>query len=150
MPNKALQRRRPAVQSDGSRNLQPDGCRRRALPAAVAELSSLGGVTRMKKFQAFIHGKNFAIREEDRPEPHMRGFYTTVYVEAADFPTAELAAIEVLRQDEQLRATTCNDRSDPPILDVEEMQEIESFEGVRLPRTGFAFYEESESSTPAA
>jgi hypothetical protein len=107
----------------------------------------------MKKFRAFIHGKNFAIREDDRPDPHMRGFYTTVYVEAADLPAAELAAVEVLRQDEQLRATTCNDRSDRPILDVEEIQEIESFEGLRLPRTGFVFYEEtdgeSESSTPA-
>lgn len=104
----------------------------------------------MKKYRVFIHGKNFAIRDAETSQPAVRGFYTTVYVEAADFPAAEHAAVELLRQDEQLRATTCNDRSDPPRLDVEEMQELQSFGGVRLPREPFVFYEESESSAPAA
>ncbi len=96
----------------------------------------------MKKFRAFIHGKNFAIREADSPEPHIRGFYTTVYVVAADFSAAELAAVEVLRKDEELRATTCTDRSDPPSLHVEKIQELDSFDGVRLPHEPFVFYEE--------
>jgi len=103
----------------------------------------------LKKFRAFIHGKNFAIREDDRPEPHIRGFYTTVYVETADFATAGLAAVEVLHNDEELRAMTSNDRTDPPTLDVEEVQELETFEGVRLPREPFVFYEEPKSPTSA-
>jgi hypothetical protein len=104
----------------------------------------------MKKFKAFIQGKNFAIRVDDGAEPGVLGFYTTVFVEAADFAAAELAAVEVLRQDEQLRASTCNDRGDQPTLDVEEITEVESFDGIRLPRTGLAFYKETddESQSP--
>ena len=108
----------------------------------------------MKKFRAFIHGRNFLIRDADHLEPHIRGFYTTVYVEAADFPEAEIASVEVLRKDEQLRATTCNGLHDPPILDVEEIQELGSFDNMRLPREPFVFYEESDGlsagSTPAS
>jgi len=104
----------------------------------------------MKKFRAFIHGKNFAIREDDRSEPHVRGFYTTVYVEAVDCPAAECAAVEVLRNDKELRATTCNDQSSPPTLDVEQIQELSSFDGVRLPREPFVFYEETETTQSAA
>lgn len=106
---------------------------------------SLADEERMKKFRAFVHGKNFAVREDDRPEPHRRGFYTTVYVEAADLAAAELAAVEVLRTDKQLQMTTCNAPSDPPTLDIDEMQELTSFEGVRLPREPFVFYEETKS-----
>jgi len=41
-PNHALQRRRPAGQSDGSDNLSATLAADRAFPAAVAELGSFG------------------------------------------------------------------------------------------------------------
>lgn len=116
-----------------------------SVPVVLQRVLHLDGYfDHMKKFRAFIHGKNFVIRDVDRPEPHVRGFYTTVYVEAADFPAAELAAVEVLRKDTELCATTCNVRTSPPTLDVEKIQELDSFDGVRLPREPFVFYHNSD------
>jgi hypothetical protein len=47
----------------------------------------------------------------------------------------------LLKEDEGLRDSCLNVASDPIRFSVEEVHELESFDGVRLPRTGLAFYE---------
>jgi hypothetical protein len=98
----------------------------------------------MKKFRAMIRGGNFAVRTSGRPEPDILGFYTFVYVEAVNSAAAELRAIEALRNDDELKTIVCNHHDNPPVLSMEELQELESFEGMRLPRDPFIFYSDNE------
>jgi hypothetical protein len=48
--------------------------------------------------------------------------------------------MKMLRADPKLVKTVLNDKSDPPMMYVEEIEELESFEGCPVPGTGFAFY----------
>ena len=68
------------------------------------------------------------------------GFYTTVFVEALNEETAELKATELLWNDHRLIGSMLNTESDSPMIFVEEIEELESFDGLTLPRTGFSFY----------
>ena len=68
------------------------------------------------------------------------GFYTTVHVRARSIQEAELRAVNALRRDKSLHASLRNSRSDPPRMFVDEIAELASFKGCRVPRTGFAFY----------
>lgn len=96
----------------------------------------------MKKFRVFIRGENFLINL-DGVEQKL-GFYTTRYVEAQDEEAAEYAVMDILRADPKLAKGVLNDKSDPPMMYAEEVDEIDSFEGCPLPGTGFAFYSEAE------
>jgi hypothetical protein len=73
------------------------------------------------------------------------GFYTTVFVEAFTASDAESRAIEVLREDAHLRDVALNAEDDPWTCSADEVHEIESFDGVRLPRQGLALYEEKSN-----
>jgi hypothetical protein len=88
-----------------------------------------------------VRGENFLISLDDVDQKV--GFFTTRYVEADDDESAELAAIDLLRNDPKLVKGVLNNRSDPPRMHVEEIEELESFEGLRMPGTGFAFYPEN-------
>ena len=69
------------------------------------------------------------------------GFYTTVFVEAQDEAAAEQAAMKLLWAD---IGKIQNSKSDLSLMFVEELEELESFEGVTLPRTGFSFFTQEE------
>lgn len=92
----------------------------------------------MKKFRVFVRGENFLINL-DGVEQKV-GFYTTRYAEAQDEEAAEYVVMDMLREDPKLAKGVLNDKSDPPMMYAEEVEEIESFEGLRLPGTGFVFY----------
>jgi hypothetical protein len=96
----------------------------------------------MKKFKVLVTGNNYLIREGEIP-PRKFGFYTTAFVEAPNAEQAEAIAIELLRNDPKLRNACENDASDPPVIEVETIDEIVSFDGCKLPRTGLASFEES-------
>jgi hypothetical protein len=75
--------------------------------------------------------------------PRKFGFYTTVFIEASNAEQAEAVAAELLRNDLKLREASENEVSDPPVVEIESVKEIQSFDGCKLPRTGLALFEES-------
>ena len=97
-------------------------------------------------FKAVVNGRNFQLAwaegENERPRIKRTGFYTTVHVRARSQRDAELRAMKLLRADKALRKSVRNPASDPPRMFLEELEELPSFKGCRLPRTGFAFYSE--------
>ena len=98
----------------------------------------------MKKFAVSVVGKNFLIgNEASIPEKH--GFWTTVFIEAADSNAAGKLALQTVESDRNLQASVANPEFDPPVLSVDEVAELDSFEGCRLPGTGFLFYPKEES-----
>jgi hypothetical protein len=97
----------------------------------------------MKKYRVLVRGENFLVSVNEQAEK--LGFYTTVYVEALDDQSAELKTMELLRTDEKLVSVTLNSKSDSPMMYMEEIEELETFEGLSLPRTGFAFFPAEDS-----
>jgi hypothetical protein len=97
-------------------------------------------------FRAVVNGRNFQLTwaegENERPRIKRKGFYTTVHVRARSEREAESRAMKLLRADKALRKSVRNPASDPPLMFLEELEELSSFKGCRLPRTGFAFYSE--------
>jgi hypothetical protein len=92
----------------------------------------------MKKYQVFVRGENFLMRFGEHEQK--LGFYTTVFVEAQDSQSAEMQAVDLLRNDENLLTGTLNSKSDSPMMFVEDVEEFETFEGRSVPRTGFSFF----------
>ena len=92
----------------------------------------------MKKYRVFVRGENFIVRGDEQNQK--LGFYTTVFVEALDEQGAEFKAMQLLRTDPKLVNITLNSKSNPPMMYMEEIEELETFAGLHLPRTGFAFF----------
>lgn len=78
--------------------------------------------------------------DEDRWRRAEAWFYTTVFVEAKDEEDAEQKSIQLLRHDPKLQESTLNNKSDSPMMYVEEIEELQSFDGFKLPRLGFSFF----------
>jgi hypothetical protein len=97
----------------------------------------------MKKFKVFVRGSNCLMREPGKL-PRKCGFYTTVFVEAINAEQAEAIAVELLKDDSKLNRACENNVSDPSVIKVESVDEIESFDGCRLPRMGLALFEEGK------
>lgn len=97
----------------------------------------------MNKYKAMLEGKNFLLDLEGITQKY--GFYTTRYVEANDPEEAELNAVKTIREDNQLTDTVKNDQSDPPMIYLESLDELSSFEGVEIPGTGYTFYPDDGS-----
>jgi len=95
-----------------------------------------------KMFKVLVKGNNCLIRVDGKP-PRKFGFYTTAFVEAPNAEQAETIAVELLQNDPKLSKACENDTSDPPVIKVESIDEIASFDGSKLPRTGLALFEES-------
>jgi hypothetical protein len=95
----------------------------------------------MEKYRVIIHGQN-VLTEIDGVRQRL-SFYTNVFVEAFSLDDAKSRAIELMREDSGLRESASNAADDPVRLSADEVQQIESFDGVRLPRTGLAFYQET-------
>jgi hypothetical protein len=96
-------------------------------------------------FRVAINGRNFQLLWEARgggTRVKRTGFYTTVHVRARYVLEAEGRAMNVLHRDESLRKSVRNPRADPPRMFVDRIEELRSFRGCRIPRTGFAFYGE--------
>ena len=96
----------------------------------------------MGKFKVLINGANFLLDLEGREQKV--GFYATRFVEAATADEAESAAVELLRADEWLKNSTLNEKTDSPMLYVEEIIEVSRRKKDEDVNTGFTFYTESE------
>ena len=99
----------------------------------------------MQKYRVIVHGQNL-LTEVDSVRQRL-GFYTNVFVEAFTSADAEARAIELVREDTDLRDMALNSEDDALSVSADEVQEIESFDGVRLPRTGLSLYEEKLGET---
>lgn len=96
----------------------------------------------MQKYQVKVNGQNLLMDFDGTRAKH--GFYTQVYVEAFTSADAELRAIDLLQEDAHLAEKILNAADDPMTLAVDEVREIESFDGRKVPRCGLIFYPEEE------
>lgn len=96
-------------------------------PAGGSQLSgdTLAG---MPKYQIQIDASNFLVDLDGTVAK--RGFITFRFVDAEDPVAAKNAAVQLLRDDQELRALVQNDSDDPPVMDVVEIAEFESFDGI--------------------
>lgn len=96
----------------------------------------------MKKFRVLVNGRNLLAEVEG--ERKRMGFYTSVYVEAFTPEDAGLRAIAFIREDAHLRGIALNDVNDPLNLTTDGVEEMETFRGVFLPRSGLSIYPQME------
>ena len=92
------------------------------------------------RYRVLIRGENFLVNLDGRP--HKLGFYTTRFVAAGNPATAERLAVELIRQ--ELRDMVLNPRDDNPMLYLDEIGEVASFDGFAVPGTGFAWFTEED------
>ena len=92
----------------------------------------------MKNYRVKLNGKNFKIELEGKIEK--LGFYTTRWVQADNIQEAELKAVNLVREDKSLAASIRNERSDPPVIYPDGLTEIDNFDGINVPGTGYSFY----------
>jgi hypothetical protein len=99
-------------------------------------------IPQMSKFKVLVNGKSFLLNLEGREQKV--GFYVTRIVEAATAGEAESATIELLKADEYLKSSTLNEKTDSPMLYVEEIIEVSRRKKGEDANTGYSFYRESE------
>jgi hypothetical protein len=97
-----------------------------------------GAEQSIKKYRVLVQGTNFLIPINN--ELVKCGFYTTRYVEAKNAKEAEYKAMDILRGTKRLKDIVKNDAMDPPVMNAEEIVEIESFAGIENLEPGFAWY----------
>jgi hypothetical protein len=96
----------------------------------------------MGKYKVFINGQNFWITIDG--ETKRWGFYTTRFVEAVSPKQAEKKAVQLIRDDPKLKENVLNDKSEPPMMFVERIEPLNSFNGLPVPGTGYTFYDEDK------
>ncbi len=77
----------------------------------------------MKKYKLLMRGENFLIQAGSELEK--QGFYQTVFLESNDFELAEKQAVDLIRNSD-LKALVKNAENDPPMIYLEEIDEIEN------------------------
>jgi hypothetical protein len=97
--------------------------------------------TVMPKYKVEINGQNFLIDAAGHVAKH--GFYTIRFVEAIDPAAAENSAVQMIRETPGLRDLVRNTSDDPPVMDVDQIVELESFDGIEHREPGFVWYAES-------
>jgi hypothetical protein len=75
----------------------------------------------MGHYRVFLRGENFVLEVDG--EAGCFGFYTTRFVEAKGHEAAEIVAVDLIREDRTL-AGVKNTRDNPPMIFVEEVEEI--------------------------
>lgn len=93
----------------------------------------------MAKYKIILHGKNFLFINYEKKTEKM-GFYVVRFVEAENKLIAEKDAIEKAYLEISKKRRYKNSESDPPLIEISEISEIESFKG--MSSSGFIFYPE--------
>lgn len=97
----------------------------------------------MKNYRVVLEGKNFLLDLDGTVQKH--GFFTTRYVQASDEEEAELNAVDLVRNDDQLLTAVKNEKTDPPMIYLDEIEELDSFEGIKVLGAGYSFYTDDGS-----
>lgn len=92
----------------------------------------------MNKYKVLLNGRNFWMNIDSQPK--LMGFYTTRYLEGDTPELAEDCAVQLIREDPKLRGSVINDKDDPPMIHVEEVVLLRTFEGTEPPGSGYTFY----------
>jgi hypothetical protein len=95
----------------------------------------------MPKYQVEINGQNFLLEFDGRVAKH--GFFTTRFVEASDPTDAENAAVQMIRETRRLRDILRNTSDNPPVMDVVQIVELNSFDGIEERKPGFVWHPEN-------
>src|SRR5690348_15774031 len=77
----------------------------------------------MPAYRALIEGRNFLLAVDGKTRRH--GFYQTVFVRVADSSEAESAAIQVVKDDAELKQLAQNAHDDPPMLYLDSLEEAD-------------------------
>ena len=92
----------------------------------------------MPKYRVQIDAKNFLINMDGVTTKY--GFITWRCVDAPDPVVAENAAVQMIREDQELRRIVLNEKNDPPVMDVVEIAAIDSIDPSQPP-PGRIWYE---------
>ena len=98
----------------------------------------------VNSYRVVLEGRNFVLDFDGVRARH--GFFTTRYVQARDEKEAELKAVELIREDTELVGAVKNQQADPPMIYLDEIEELPSLEGVNAPGSGYSFYVEADES----
>lgn len=92
-----------------------------------------------KCYKILIEGKNFLLDMDGKKQKY--GFFTTRWVQAGHSSEAEAFALRELHSDKKLKGMAYNAADDPPVLHVDELEEVDAL----LPATGLALYLDNEA-----
>jgi hypothetical protein len=93
----------------------------------------------MKKYRVFMEGRNIALNLDGETKCH--GFFTARFLEAGSNEEAEAYALQMVNK--ELEGFMLNRKEDPPVIIVEEVSQLESFDDHLVPGKGFTWYEET-------
>ena len=91
-----------------------------------------------RKFRVLVHG--FDPGSSLGLDGPGVGFYTTRYLEAENEQEAAGLAVEMVTSEERLATVVKNEWRNQPVIKAEEVDELESLEGIPLPGAGYTFY----------
>ena len=91
----------------------------------------------MPKYRLLMRGEDFSISVDGKRE--LLGFYQTIHVEAQDPEEAENEAVKIIRQSD-LRETILEGNDYTPMIYLDEIEQIESFEGIESLIEGRGFF----------
>ncbi len=89
-----------------------------------------------------MNGANFLINKDDKKEK--MGFYQTIFLESTNREQAEIDAVNIIRESD-LKEIVLNDKDDPPMVYLEGIEEVKSFDEVEGLIQGRAFYVEDSA-----
>lgn len=95
----------------------------------------------MPKYRLLMRGEDFLISMDGKSE--LLGFYQTIYMEAPSAEEAENKAVDTVRQSD-LREIILAGSDRRPMIYMDEMEEIESFQGIDSLVQGRAFFPMSD------
>ena len=98
----------------------------------------------MHKYRVTINGRNYLMNWEG--ERKRIGFFKTFYLEADDPQAAESLAVGKIIADPKWEGNILNDEADPPMMYLDSLAEVESFDDAASPETGYIFYPENPTS----
>jgi hypothetical protein len=90
------------------------------------------------RYKVMLRGENFKVAVDGSVS--RLGFFTTRFVEAETPDGAEHFAVGLVRQDPFLQRAVRNAPSDPPMIYLDSLSEIASFDGHRVPGTGYSWF----------
>lgn len=97
----------------------------------------------MNKYYVKLNGRNF-IYESDKNGQEKLGFLIIRYVEAENPEEAEMKAVSMVRKIERLKFGLLNTKDNPPMIYLEDLAELESFDGINNLEPGIIFYNEDK------
>lgn len=97
----------------------------------------------MKRYKVKLHGENFLLNLDGELKKY--GFYATKFLKAKSPHEAEKIAIILIHQNPNLRDTILNKNTDRPIINLEEIEEVNFLKFfAKKSTTDFRFYPEDE------